>query len=190
MKMSNSLIRPALAMFVLLAAVAAPTQVFADDSDTPGITSGMSLGGRAMYYRPKDADSGNLSGGAQLRLHFTPVLAIEGSVDYRKEALGPTTVDIYPVQASVLVYLTPSYRLSPYVLGGAGWYYTHTRSPYEHTQSRFGPHVGAGAELMLNRFWSVDSSYRYLWNKNVDAAGGRTYNDNGFMITAALNYHF
>ena len=183
-----------IAAFVLAAAVLAPVRAFADDSES-AIAEGVSLGGRAMYFRAKDADHGNLSPGVQLQLHLTPMFALEGSIDYRKEEFGSTVVDVYPVQASLLVYLMPRSRLTPYVLGGGGWYYTHVRAPNDHTQYRFGPHVGAGLKLSLNRSWSVDGSYRYLWTRDInseDAAhpAGRNFSDNGFMLTAALNYHF
>ncbi len=88
-----------MAAFVLAAAVLAPVAAFADDADA-GIATGVSLGGRAMYYRAKDADGGDLSGGAQLHIPLSPMFTIEGSIDYRKTTFGENTVDVYPVQAS------------------------------------------------------------------------------------------
>lgn len=191
---TGGLARGWLAVFVLTAAVLAPPAAFADDSGA-GIAPGVSIGGRAMYFRPKDADGGTLSGGAQLRLHMTSMVALEGSIDYRKETFGGTVVDVYPVQASLLIYLMPASRLTPFLLGGGGWYYTHVRAPHERTQYRFGPHAGAGLELTLNRDWSIDGSYRYLWTRDINSEdlahpAGRNFSDNGFMLTAALNHHF
>ena len=183
-----------IAGFVLAAAALAPASAFADGSDAE-IARGVSIGGNAMYFRAKDADHGNMSPGAQVRIHLSPMFALEGMIDYRKEQFGSTVVDVYPVQASLLVYLLPSSRLTPYVLGGGGWYYTHVRAPNDHTQYRFGPHLGAGLKLSLNHNWSIDGSYRYLWTRDInseDAAhpAGRNFSDNGFMLTAGLNYHF
>jgi opacity protein-like surface antigen len=176
------------------AAVLAPAVAFADDSDA-GIAAGASLGGRAEYFRAKEATAGSWSPGLQLRLPFSPMFALEGSIDYRKETIGTSVVDVYPVQASLLVFLMPSSRLTPYVLGGAGWYYTQVEAPYKRTQYRYGPHAGAGLKLSLNHSWSVDGSYRYLWTTDINSAdaahpGGRNYSDNGYMLTGALNYHF
>ena len=181
-----------IAVLVLLAAVLVPVNAFADDAQ---IAQGISVGGRAMYFRAKDADRGNLSPGVQVRMHLSPMFALEGSIDYRKEQFGGTVVDVYPVQASLLMYLMPGSRLTPYLLGGGGWYYTQVRPPHQHTQYRFGPHAGAGLKLSLNNHWSVDGSYRYLWTRDInseDAAhpAGRNFSDNGFMLTAGLNYHF
>ncbi|MDD5301792.1 MAG: outer membrane beta-barrel protein [Elusimicrobia bacterium] len=192
MKTHDRLFRRGISALVLAAAVFAPIRVLAADSE---IAEGVSLGGRAMYFRPKDASEGALSGGAQLRIHLSHMLALEGSIDYRKETFGSTVVDVYPVQASLLVYLMPSSRLTPFILGGGGWYYTHVRAPHESTQYRFGPHAGAGLKLSLNKFWSIDGSYRYLWTRDINSEdlahpAGRHFSDNGFMLTASLNHHF
>lgn len=82
-------------------------------------------------------------------------------------------------------------------LGGAGWYYTHIsdESPYgDRSDHRFGPHAGAGLQVWFNKYWSIDGSYRYVWlsaYRSRDAAHpvGRDIRDQGWMATAALNYH-
>ena len=144
-----------------IAGLVAPAFARADDSKGD-IASGPSIGARAQYFRAKDADHGNISPGVQVRLPFSPMFALEGSIDYRKEQFSGTVVDVYPIQASLLVYLMPHSRLTPFILGGAGWYYTQVRPPFQHTQYRFGPHAGAGLKLSLNHNWSVDGSFRYL----------------------------
>lgn len=192
MKPSARLARRLITAFVLSASALTPGLAFGADSE---IAEGVSLGGRAMYFRAKDADKGAMSGGAQLRMHLSPMLALEGSIDYRKETFGGTIVDVYPVQASLLVYLMPKSRLTPFLLGGGGWYYTHVRAPHESTQYRFGPHAGAGLKLSLSKFWSIDGSYRYLWTRDINSEdlahpAGRHFSDNGYMLTASLNHHF
>ncbi len=183
-----------LACLAVLASVV-PARAATDEGVTVGSRAGVSLGGRAMYFRAKDADDGSLNGGAQLRVHLGPVFAIEGSADFRQDKFGGTTVDSIPAQASLLAYLFPGQRLSPYILGGAGWYYTHVQSPYDSTTHRFGPHAGAGVEWFLNRHWSVDADGRYVWLsrfRTQDAAHplGRDINPSGYMLTAGLNYFF
>ena len=166
---------------------------FADDVASP--RSGFSLGGRGEYFRPKDADKGSWSGGAQARIHFTPVLAVEGSIDYRQSRFEGAIADIYPAQGSLMLYLLPNSPITPYILGGAGWYYTHVHSPFENTSHRFGPHAGAGLELFLNRYWSVDADYRYVWVSSINTPTaahplGKDFSDQGHMVTIGLNYWF
>ena len=184
---------------ILFAAALAPRAASADgdkpaDNSMHASRSGVTLGGRASYFRPKGADGGALYGGGQLRLHFTSVLAVEGSADYRQNKFGGTTVDEVPVQASLLLYLAPSWVVSPYILGGVGWYYTHVQGVSGST-NRYGPHAGAGLEVALARHWTIDGSCRYLWTQSLTAPttaspAGKNFSDNGFMLTAALNYRF
>jgi len=188
-----------LAFFILLAAFPFPAcRVWAqDDGDwIPGPRHGFSLGGRGSYYRPKGADSGDFMQGAQARFHFTRRWAAEGSVDLRKDKFGGTNVDVIPVQLSVLVYLMPpGYRIAPYLLAGGGWYYTHVGTPANNYQFRFGPHAGGGVEYVINRAWTIDGSYRYLWTEDINSQDaehplGRNFKDKGFMLTIAVNYYF
>jgi opacity protein-like surface antigen len=184
------------ACLTLALLAAAGTAANAESTDGNGLhasRSGVTLGGRAAYYRPKDADHGTLNGGAQVRLHFTSMIAVEGSIDYRRNKFEDTRVDAYPVQASLLLYLTPKFILSPYALGGVGWYFTHVQGGS--TTNRYGPHAGGGVEAALARHWTVDGSYRYLWAQSLDAPtrtspAGKNFSDHGFMLTAALNYRF
>ena len=184
----------ALVLLAVLASTAlAPLPASAKGDDKHASESGVTFGGRAAYYRPKGADDGTLNGGAQLRLHLTGMLAVEGSADYRQNKFGGTTVDVFPVQASLMLYLTPSWVMSPYILGGVGWYYTHVQGG--DTTNRYGPHAGAGLEAALDRHWSIDSSFRYLWTQSMTAPttaypAGKNFSDKGFMLTAALNYRF
>lgn len=158
---------------------------------------GFSIGPRASYFQSKDAENGSFTGGVQARLHFTPVLGVEGSVDYRKDNYSnDVSIKSYPVQASLMAYLMPHSPISPYVLGGAGWYFTQIKGPMFETETdnRFGLHAGAGLELMLNESLSLDGSYRYIWLEDVKPHESnpleKTYNDSGSMITLALNFLF
>jgi opacity protein-like surface antigen len=156
-----------------------------------------SIGPRATYSTPKDADEGQWSPGAQARLHLSPALGLEASIDYRKNDYGTlTTVKTYPVQASLLGYLLPGSGVSPFLLGGVGWYYTRVDGPfgYSDTTSRFGLHAGAGLEVKLSRSISIDGAYRYIWledlaSKDEDALH-KNYQDSGSMVTLALNFLF
>lgn len=152
------------------------------------------LGGRATYYDPNDA-SGKWYGGAQLRLYPSRYFAIEGSADYRRNDFGDTRVHSYPVQVSALIYPLGTMRLAPFILGGGGWYYSTVTGPgVDDTQNRFGLHAGGGLQFFLNRHWSIDGTYRYIWLEKVQSKDqnfvDKKYDDNGHMITIGLNFHF
>ncbi len=104
-----------------------------------------SLGGRATYFDPKSGDD-NWFGGGQVRIHPFHFLAVEGSVDYRRTDINATKVRTFPVQGSALLYPFGTKRLSPFILGGAGWYFTNVEGPgdFDKTQHRFGAHAGGG----------------------------------------------
>jgi opacity protein-like surface antigen len=157
-----------------------------------------SIGPRASFFKFKNADEGKWYGGAQARFKLLPALAAEGSIDYyRQTYANDTEVKSYPVQASLLAYLTPNYPVSPFILGGAGWYFTRIENDtvnFEDTQNRFGLHAGGGLEAKLNEWMSLDGSYRYIWLEDLKThdsnALEKKYEDSGYMVTAALNFHF
>jgi hypothetical protein len=104
---------------VLFVSLALPSPAVADPLDQVNIGL-LSIGGRATYYDPKDAD-GEWYGGAQVRLHPSHYFAIEGSADYRRNDFADTRVHSYPVQVSALIYPLGTTRLAPFILeGGAG----------------------------------------------------------------------
>ena len=164
--------------------------------ESHGPRPGLSVGGRASYYRPKGADHGDFAEGALARYHLTRRWALEGSADLRQEELDGTKADVVPLQLSVLIYLMPhGYRFAPYILAGGGWYYTHVYAPVDSSEFRFGPHAGGGVEYFFNTAWSAGGSYRYLWTEDIRSQDiahplGRNFKDKGFMLTAAVNYSF
>ena len=175
--------------FIGLAAAGARAHEGEHDARSRG---GLSFGLRGSYYDPNDGRS-DWMGGGQLRFHLGPVVALEGSTDYRQDNISGSVIDVFPVQASLLIYLTPQYRVSPYLLGGGGWYYTHVRGGA--TDNRFGPHAGAGLQFWMNHHWSIDGSYRYLWisdyqSQTRDRPLGTNISDRGHQVTAAINYRF
>jgi len=189
------MVKAALIASLILAGV--PAMAATDDGVVLGSRPGVTFGGRGAYMKPKDGE-GQWGGGAQIRFHLGSALAIEGSADLRQQRFGDTVVDLIPVQASLLAYLFPGKVVSPYLLGGAGWYYTHIKAgaPFnDRTDHRFGPHAGAGLQAWFSKKWSIDGSYRYIWlsaYRTQDAAHplGRDIDDSGYMITGALNFHF
>ncbi|QPD04419.1 MAG: hypothetical protein Nkreftii_002193 [Candidatus Nitrospira kreftii] len=154
-----------------------------------------SIGGRGTYFDPKDGD-GQWFGGAQVRVHPIRFLAVEGSVDYRRNDFGETRVHSYPVQGSLMIYPLGLKRISPFILGGGGWYYTTVTGPgnFDDTQHRFGGHVGGGLQVFINKHFSADASYRHIWLEKVQSKDvslvDKKFDDTGHMITVGLNVHF
>lgn len=173
-------------------------QALADDNN-PTPRPGVSLGGRGSYAWgvDQDFDDGDWMGGAQLRVYLAKMFAVEGSVDWRQQDFdeADTTVDTLPVQVSGLLYILPNSPVSPYALGGVGWYHTKVRGPagFEDTDSRFGAHVGGGLQFFLARHWSIDGSYRYIFTDRITSRRDGvdvSIDGDGHMITAGLNFHF
>jgi opacity protein-like surface antigen len=154
-----------------------------------------SIGGRATYFDPKDGD-GQWFGGAQVRIYPVRYLAVEGSVDYRRNDFGDTRVHSYPVQGSLMLYPLGLKRISPFILGGGGWYYTTVKGPgdFDDTQQRFGGHVGGGLQVFFNNHFSADASYRHVWLESIASRSAslddKRFEDHAHMITVGLNFHF
>ncbi len=106
----------------------------------PAAAQAFEVGGHATYTKADGAD-GSWAGGAQARFRFLGFLGAEGLVDYKRTTYSAGGVDTlrveqYPVQASLMIWLTPrTWPVQFYGLGGGGWYYT--RSTF------LGPEAGA-----------------------------------------------
>lgn len=172
--------------------------VKADDTQLGGsdIDAGhFSIGPRATYFNSVGSNDSDWYGGAQVRFHLSPLLALEGSADYRQSDYGANEVDVFPVQANLLLYLMPGKRITPFLLAGPGWYFTNVKGPgVDDTDHRFGFQAGGGLQAFLNKHWSIDTTYRYAWVSDVEARDANlnphSYDDEGYMITAGLNLHF
>ena len=156
-----------------------------------------SIGPRATYSMAKDADEGEWSPGVQGRIRLSDDLGLAASMDYLKHDFGyGTTVKTYPIQGSLQAYLSHSGLLSPFILGGVGWYFTQVDGPfgYSESASRFGFHGGVGLEIAVNNSLYFDTTLRYVWVESVDSrdlnALDKTYNDRGAMFTLGLNFMF
>ncbi|MBI5200230.1 MAG: porin family protein [Elusimicrobia bacterium] len=156
----------------------------------------VSIGPKFNLFRPDSGGDWTGSAGAQIRIHMTPTWALEGAATYRRRRFAPSTrVDTYPGPAAGIAYLFPNpLHISPYILAGAGWYFTHVDAATgDSTTNRFGPHLGGGLQLFLNRKWSVDADYRHFWIEDIHTPGSvlnQDLHDDGHQVSAALNYHF
>jgi opacity protein-like surface antigen len=178
--------------FLALALFASAASAYNGGSAGAPAQSATSIGPRYDFFHPNDADHGDWAPGFQLGLHLSPMYAFQGSMDWAHYTSGGTNVRATPIQATILGYFVPDSSFSPYLLIGGGWYPTHADGPIN-SQRLFGPHVGAGLELLLGSNWSIDGSYRYLWTEIIDWEHvthlvGTDFSERGHMFTVALNY--
>ncbi len=132
----------------------------------------LGVGGRFSMIRgdvQADTSAERFLGG-QLRLALTRKTSIELSLDRRTETneAGTERSREHPLQASLLLFPGRS-TLSPYLLGGAGWY-SHRFERLEggdvvefESTRRFGYHAGFGGELRLGRHAGLHADYRYTF---------------------------
>jgi opacity protein-like surface antigen len=183
------------AVTLLVVVLAVPRGAAAYDggsSEGSGLHTATSLGARATFFRPTDADHGAWAPGAQLRLHMSDAYSFEASSDFVEYRAAGTNVSVTPVQTTVIGYFYPDASFSPYLLLGCGWYPTHADGPYV-SPRLFGPHIGAGLELLLGENWTIDGSYRFLWTEIITLSDpthlwGKDFSERGHMFTVALSY--
>jgi len=130
------------------------------------------FGLRAGYLKQRDADDGTWFGGVQLRVPLTEVFTVEGSIEFHSSEFNDGDIEIiqYPVQATLLLFPMPSSTtISPYVLGGLGWYYTTVdfsgslSGVDSETESIFGAHLGFGARVSLGGTTTLSADLRYIF---------------------------
>lgn len=154
------------------------------------------IGPQLGYQRSGDADVGKIMYGGFIRAKLSPSLAVEGSINYRTEEYynGKLTVRSWPVLASVLLYPFPMF----YGIAGVGWYNTSfdftpgfqqsdLKAP---NKSRFGWHLGAGAEIPLAHGFTLTGDIKYVFLKyNLDNIPNLSLNDlnsNFYVINVGL----
>lgn len=138
----------------------------------PCAAQGLGLGGRMAMVRGNiDAStSTDRFFGGQLRLGLSPRSALEVSIDRRTDSDDALTRRVVstPIQGSLLLYPVRA-TLSPYVLGGVGWYAQKVEQlaggtvTASETSRRFGYHAGIGGELRLGRHAGLHADYRYTF---------------------------
>jgi opacity protein-like surface antigen len=136
----------------------------------PAAAQGFGIGGRMAWITAdddSDADSVRFTGG-QIRLGLSPRLGVELSMDRHSESSEAlnTKVTETPIQASVLMRLAGG-GVSPYLLGGPGWYNRKAEviegsEPSVSTRD-FGWHAGGGIEIRLGKHAGIHGDYRYTF---------------------------
>lgn len=154
---------------------------------------GIGIGPVLGIHRSEDAEGSTLMGGVALRLKLSPVLGVEGSIQYRQEkyAGDHLTVRSWPVMATGLIYPLPIL----YGAIGVGWY--NTTFDYNQgildliedtTDQQFGWHFGGGIELPIgpNAKLSGDIRYVFLDYDFVGIPGAGDLDSDFYVISIGL----
>lgn len=155
----------------------------------------IAIGPQVGYQKARDADEGNIMGGAALRFKLTPALGVEASINYRQEkfANDALTVRSWPVMATGLIYPLPIV----YGAIGFGWYnttfdYDQSKSPFQsvddETKQKVGWHFGGGVELPVGATskFTADIRYVFLDYEFKQLPGSGDLNGDFYVITAGF----
>lgn len=159
---------------------------------------GFSIGPAGGYLKARGADRGTWFGGVAARLYFARFLGAESSVTFHQNRYndGDTKVTQYPVQVSLLFFPFPSWDFQPYLVGGAGWYYTRVdysgvlSAAGDKNEHWFGGHLGAGAEIAASRAFSLFVDFRYVFIDPKTDIRNERGNADFWQITFGLGFGF
>jgi hypothetical protein len=176
----------------------------------PVAAQGFGLGMRLAWVKPDidddadadvDVDARRFIGG-QIRL-LSQRFGIEVSMDRRSESfeLLNQKVTETPIQTSLIMRLA-SGSVSPFVLGGPGWYRRKVElldgpDDLNVTSTEFGWHAGGGLEILPNRHIGIHGDYRYTFLDFGDddddgggIIGGLLPGHRGSMWTVGATFYF
>ena len=192
---TNRLTSPWMPLFVISALIG---------TAAPAAAQGFGIGGRVAWVRSDvdlDADSVRFAGG-QLRLGGGRV-GIELAIDRRSETFEELNEKVVetPIQASLLFRLSTG-TVSPYLLGGPGWYRRKVElldDPDQSVSTReFGWHAGGGLEIHAGRHFGIHGDYRYTFldfgddeeEEDEGIIGGLLPGHRGSMWTLGATIYF
>ena len=170
---------------VILFTGAAPAPLAADEAK-------MELGPRLGYVKHGDADEGTFMIGVQLRVPLGNMFAIEASIDFHSSEFEDGDVEViqWPVQVSALWFVLPNSKITPYVLGGLGWYYTtidfsgSLSGVDSDTDSMFGAHLGIGGRLSIGKNMSLSADLRFIFiEPNSDELEDEDFDTTQFTVS-------
>jgi opacity protein-like surface antigen len=161
------------------------------------IAPGFSIGLRGAYMNDPDVDfdSGEVFGGAVVRVHIFDMLSVEGYGAWHREDENDVETDIYPVQLSALIYFFPHSPISPYLIGGVGWYFfdvefDHPFEEFDFDDESFGYHAGLGIDFQLGPHVSITVDGRYIWLENESDFIPEVSDDEAYQLMGGINFDF
>jgi hypothetical protein len=167
---------------------------------------GFGIGGRMAWITADseaDVDSVRFTGG-QIRM-LGPRWGIEISLDRNSETFEilQQKVTETPIQTSLLLRLG-SRSVSPFLLGGGGWYkrkveFLDLPDQPDEENTEFGWHAGGGLEIFAGRHVGIHGDYRYTFldfgddddDEDDDGLiGGLLPGHRGSMWTLGVTFYF
>jgi Outer membrane protein beta-barrel domain len=148
--------------------------VFVDAQVQFGLGANTSLFG----YNRDELDGGRIFWGGHARVRVIKYFAGEFSVQYREDTFGFRNGDIkletFPVQLSGIVYPLAMIPITPYFVGGIGWYRLKATIngdldlPFVFGQgsvviTETAPHIGVGLEAFIGDHFSIGGDVRYVF---------------------------
>jgi len=136
---------------------------------SPVSAQGFGIGARVAWVTSDsdlDVDSVRFVG-AQMRM-LSQRVGLEVSIDRHSESfdLLNQKVTETPIQASILLRLG-SGSISPFLLGGPGWYRRSVEAidntDISASETEFGWHAGGGLEIRAGRHLGIHGDYRYTF---------------------------
>ena len=169
----------------------------------PAGAQGFGLGGRIAWVTSDseaDVDAVRMVGG-QMRL-LGRRYGLEVALDRHSESfeLLNEKVTETPIQASLLLRMGGG-RVSPFLLGGPGWYRRKVEALDDSDQSvsttEFGWHAGIGLEILASRHFGIHGDYRYTFldfdddeDEDEGFIGGLLPGHRGSMWTLGATIYF
>ena len=170
----------------------------------PVNAQGFGVGGRiASVTADDDTDGGSVRMfGGHVRL-LSPRFGLEVSMDRHTESfeLSNAKVTDTPIQASLLMRLGGG-SVSPYLLGGPGWYRRSVEAldaPEARVRTtEFGWHAGGGLQILAGRRLGLHADYRYTFlefgddgeDEDEGFIGGLLPGHRGSMWTVGATIYF
>ena len=138
-------------------------------SAVPVSAQGIGVGGRLAWVTSDGvADTGSVRFvGGQIRL-LSQRSGFEISMDRHSESFEFLNQKITetPIQASLLLRLGKG-RVSPFLLGGPGWYRRRIEAiegpDSSVSTTKFGWHAGGGLEILAGKHFGIHGDYRYTF---------------------------
>ena len=170
---------------------------------SPAGAQGFGIGGRIAWVNPDtdaDVDAIRMFGG-QVRL-MSNRFGVEVSLDHRSESLELLNQKVTetPIQASLLLRMGKG-KMSPYLLGGPGWYRRKVASLDDSGTSvsatEFGWHAGIGLQILAGRHFGIHGDYRRTFldfseddDDDEGFLGGLVPGNRGSMWTVGATIYF
>lgn len=184
--------RQAAIAVLALAALLVPT--------APVCAQGFGIGARLAWVHPDvdaDVDAVRYFGG-QVRL-LGPRLGLELALDHHSESLELLNQKVTEIPIQMSVLLRGSGRVSPFLLGGPGWYHRtvealDSASDVSVSTTEFGWHAGVGLEVLASRHFGIHGDYRYTFldfhDNNSGFIGKVLPGHRGSMWTLGTTFYF